>query len=107
LFPAPDYNKLSRDELIDVYENIDGEKHPERLEKVKSLLGLKNLNAEDLDKFEPTGIIETDEVKKAKRIDEFFDSLSESHSEYHRSHSGSDGFSSGGDNGGGCGGGGE
>jgi hypothetical protein len=36
----PDYEKYSREELLDVYENIDRDKYPERFKKVKWLLGM-------------------------------------------------------------------
>jgi len=100
VLPTVEYEKLSSDELIDVYENIDREKYPERFEKVKSLLGFNDVGEADM---ETTGNIELDSINKAKRIKDFFDSLSESYSPYHENYSGYDGGGSGGDSGGGGG----
>ena len=111
MLPEPDYKKCSYDELVDVYEHIDKEKYPERFKMVALLLG-KNTDggadfsgenpfewpASKLKEIEDTP--ELAEMKKMKRIEEFFDSLSESGAEYYSdSFSGSGDF--GGDNGGG------
>jgi len=94
MLPEPDYDKFSYDDLIDVYENIDREAFPERFKKISIILEAKVM---EWDKFRTT-----DPNVKTKRINDFFDSLTETHSEYHTNSNGTD-FGSG--DAGGCGGG--
>ena len=82
MLPEPDYDKFSYDDLIDVYENIDREAFPERFKKISSLLEAKVM---EWDKFRTS-----DPNVKAKRINDFFDSLTETHSEYHINSNGTD-----------------
>jgi hypothetical protein len=82
MLPEPDYDKFSYDDLIDVYENIDKEAFPERFTKINTLLEAKTM---EWDKFRTT----VPNVK-AKRINDFFDSLTETRSEYHSNSNGSD-----------------
>lgn len=104
----PDYSSLSREDLIDVYENIDREKYPERFKEIVRYLGLcpreLGLNAsffvdEEFEELETTP--EQAEINKARRIEEFFDSLSDTGSDYLSSSGGDaglgggDGFGSG------------
>jgi hypothetical protein len=93
----PDYETFSEDELIDVYENIDRENYPERFKKVMMLLGIKDPNTEVTEYIEAVETLDPNPIRKAKRINDFFDSLSDSGSEYH---SGGDGDGGGGDGGG-------
>ncbi|KGJ91953.1 hypothetical protein [Colwellia psychrerythraea] len=104
MHPEPDYESYSEDELIDVYENIDRENYPDRFKKVKSLLAIKVSNTEISEHFEEVEVLNSDPIKKAQRINDFFDSLNDSGVDYR---SGScDGFDGGSDSGGGdCGGG--
>jgi hypothetical protein len=82
MLPEPDYDKFSYDDLTEVYENIDREAFPERFKKISTLLEDKVMA---WDKFRST-----DPNVKAKRINEFFDSLTETHSDYHTNSNGAD-----------------
>ncbi len=92
----PDYEKYSREELLDVYENIDRENHPERFKKIKWLLGMDISDSEEDDCD-----ADLTELNKTRRINNFFDSLSDSGSEFHSDTYGSDGFAGDGADGGG------
>ncbi len=100
MHPEPDYESYSEDELIDIYENIDRKNYPERFKKVKSLLGINESNTDTSEHFEKVEVLNSDPINKAKRINDFFDSLSDSGSDYHSDSCG--GFDGGG---GDCGGG--
>lgn len=103
----PEYETFSREELIDVYEHIDRERFPDRFKKIQILLGFHDI-ADNIDES-ATGKNEAQEfdvdpeiakINKAKRIDDFFNSLSEHNSEYHADSSYSGDISGGGDGGG-------
>lgn len=92
--PEPDYEKYSIEELIDVYEHIDRENFPDRFKKVALLLNKYNEDYGDFstkheteaspeESIEIKDSPEITEMKKMKRIDEFFNSLSDSGSTYH------------------------
>jgi len=100
MHPEPDYKSYSTDELIDVYENIDRENYPERFKKVMLLLGIDDPNTEISEHYEGVESFDSDPIKKAKRINDFFDSLSDSGSDYHSGGCGGGGFDGGGDGGG-------
>jgi hypothetical protein len=101
MYPEPDFDDYSEDELIDAYENIDRDSYPERFQKVMQLLGIKNPNTEITEYAVEIETLDSNPIKKAKRINDFFDSLSDSGSEYHSSSCGGGGFDGGGDGGGG------
>ena len=98
----PDYDSYSYEELVDVFRNIDLERYPDRFNKVVKLLG-KDIRAlllsEDIDDRTDEEIsVDSDlaGVLKAKRINDFFDSLSYSGSEFHAGESGPSASSDGG-----------
>ncbi len=49
----PDYSQFSLDELYDVYENIDAEKHPERFKIIREQISFKQ---DDLSQEEPVDL---------------------------------------------------
>lgn len=85
----PDYESYSKDELIDVYENIDRKSYPARFKKVMHLLGIKSSNTGATEYYEEIETLDSDPINKAKRINDFFDSLSDSGSSYHSNANGS------------------
>jgi hypothetical protein len=99
--PEPDFDTYSEDELIDVYENIDRENYPERFKKVMALLGIKDPNTEITEYIDEVETLGSNPIIKAKRINDFFDSLSDSGSGYHSGDFGCGGSDGGGDGGGG------
>jgi len=96
----PDFESYTEDELIDIYENIDRQSYPERFNKVKRLLSINDSGSTATEYIEEAEALRADPIKKAQKINNFFDSLSDLGSAYH-----SDGC--GGFDGGGCDGGGE
>jgi len=96
----PNFESYTEDELIDIYENIDRENYPERFNKVKRLLGIMDANYTATESPEEVESLQSDPIRKAKKINDFFDSLSDSSSAYHSG-------SCGGLDGGGCDGGGD
>ncbi|KZN55029.1 hypothetical protein N474_16290 [Pseudoalteromonas luteoviolacea CPMOR-2] len=83
----PDYASYSYEDLLDFFENIDRESFPELYNKVARLLG-KDIRAEVLaddtiEVVEEKTVVRSELAKavKAKRINDYFDSLSDSGSE--------------------------
>ena len=83
----PDYDSYSYEDLLDVFENIDRANYPERFNKVARLLG-KDISSEAL--ADETGEVgeektsarsELAKAARVKRINNYFDSLSDSGSE--------------------------
>lgn len=95
----PDYEKYSREELLDVYKNIDRDNYPERFKKIMWLLGMDISDSEE-------GYFDADpklsELNKTRRIKNYFDSLNDSGSEFHSdTYDSGDGFYGDGADGGG------
>lgn len=97
---GPNFNEYSWEELLDVYEKIDREKFPERFATVATLLGkleIPAVLASDIDaNIEDHIDEETSQLRKAQRINEFFNSIESGHSDclspgYGDGGSGSDG----------------
>ncbi|OCQ23771.1 hypothetical protein A7985_07475 [Pseudoalteromonas luteoviolacea] len=83
----PDYDNYSYEELLDVFENIDRDSFPERFNKVARLLGKDTSSgalADDTDEVgedKTAACSELAKVVRVKRINDYFDSLSDSGSE--------------------------
>ncbi|HFQ4902217.1 TPA: hypothetical protein ACGU4U_004259 [Vibrio vulnificus] len=83
----PDYDSYSYENLLDVFENIDRENYPERFNKVARLLGKdisSEASADDSGEVGEEKTVACSELAKAarvKRINAYFDSLSDSGSE--------------------------
>lgn len=78
----PDYSKYSREELLDVFENIDRERFPKRFRHVAVLLGKDVSNFSFVDDEEEIEVSpEMAAINKAQRIEEFFENISEVNAE--------------------------
>lgn len=81
----PDFESYSRKELLEIYEVIDRQAYPERFQKVKSLLGFDEQEGEHViigqaDDDHPKIDPQLQQINKANRIKEYFDSLAENDS---------------------------
>jgi len=83
----PDYDSYSYEDLLDVFENIDRENYPERFNKVARLLG-KDISSEaladetgDVGEEKTSASSELAKAARVKRINNYFDSLSDSGAE--------------------------
>ena len=68
----PNFMSYTRRELLEIYEKIDRNAYPERFEKVEVLLGLSD-NSDALEDLNVDP--EQAAIHKARRIEEFFESL--------------------------------
>ncbi|MDT0584358.1 hypothetical protein [Brumicola blandensis] len=101
----PQFESYTQDELYEILHSIDKDAYPERYKKVVSILGLTNeIFGDDAETLDDDSSIEVDpelaEINKTKRINDFFDSLSDYDSEYLSDGSGGGDFDGGGFGGG-------